>query len=159
MRRRSDEGVAALEFGLLVTTMLALLGLVAPLGYLLYERVQLGRTTGDLIRFASSRTDENRLVRPFDGSGGTQFVVPAEELPGPDAISAEAANAYTGRGSLVGLPVVTRVRDNTCPAGFRLTITLSTQVDVGPFVSLVAAGSFTSGTTETLSATASSCEE
>ncbi len=158
MRRRGDDGVAALELGLLLTMMLALLGLVAPLGYLFYERVQLGRTTGDVMRFASSRTDRPRLVTPFTGSGPTSYVVPAQELPGSAAISAEASNAYTGRGTLTLPPVVVRTRDAGCPAGFRLTVTLTTQVDVSPFVSLVTAGSL-SGASQTLSASASSCEE
>lgn len=158
MRPHGDQGVAALELGLLLTMLLALLGLVAPLGYLFYERVQLGRTTGDVIRFASSRTDRPRLVTPFTGAGPTSYVVPAQQLPGSAAIAAEAGHAYTGRGTLAQPPAVVRTRDASCPGGFRLTVTLATQVDVSPFVSLVTAGSL-SGTSQTLSATASSCEE
>lgn len=157
-RQRNDDGVAALELGLLLTVMLLLLALVTPLAYLFYERVQLGRAAGDVIRFASSRTDGDRLVQAFDTSGATQFVVPGAELPGPDAIAAESALAYAGRGTIAS-PVVLRAADTTCPSGFRLTITLSAQVDVGPFVSLLEAAKLTSGPNETLTAQASSCEE
>ena len=159
MKRRDDEGVAALELALLITTMLALFALVAPLGYLFYERVQLGRSAGDLVRFTTSRTDRVRLVTPFDGTGAVRFTVPAQQLPGPDAVAAEAEHAYTGRGTLLGRPGVVRTPDLHCPSGFRVTVSLSTEVDIGPFLGLVTSGSFTSGNTETLLATASSCEE
>lgn len=151
MRRRDDHGVAALELALLLTLLTALLALVAPLAYLFYERIQLGRASGDVVRFATSRSDK---VREATGPLGT-FSVPADDLPSDAAIWAEVADAYDGSGTLTTTPAtIVRTADNDCPSGFRKTITITTTVDVSPFIGLLI-----TTPTKTLSATASSCEE
>lgn len=144
-RAAGDAGLAAVELGLLLTVLLALVALVAPVSFLFYERVQLDRAGGDAIRFATSRSDQARTV--------ATFTVPARELPGASAVRAEQVRAYRGRGSLdPGNPV--RTTDPVCPSGRRVAITLTTTVDVGPFAGLIL-----SGGTRTLGTTVTSCEE
>lgn len=144
-RTSGDHGLAAVELGLLLTVLLAMVALVAPIAFLFFERVQLDRTGGDAIRFASSRSDQARTV--------ASFTVPAKELPGAAAVQAEQRRAYRGRGTLApGTPQ--RTTDAVCPSGRRVTITLTATVDVGPFAGLIL-----SGGTRTLETTVTSCEE
>lgn len=144
-----DAGVAAVEFALLLTVLLSLVALVAPISYLFFERVQLGRAAGDVIRFASSRSDEPRTVPT---PGGSLIVMPGD-LPSRAAVEAEAKRAATGLASAT-LSDYSRTTDPDCPSGKRLEITLTTTVDVGPFAGLLIAGG-----TKTLVSTATSCEE
>jgi Flp pilus assembly protein TadG len=144
-RPTGDDGVAAAEFALLLTVLIALVALVAPISYLFFERVQLGRTAGDTIRFATSRSDEARTV--------PAPTIPAGALPTNAHIAQEAARAHSGRAA-VSVQSVSRTSDASCPSRRRVQITLTTTVDVGPFVGLLL-----SDGTRTLTATATSCEE
>lgn len=147
-RAAEDAGLAAIELSLLLTVLLTLVAMVGPLAYVFFEQVQLGRTAGDVIRFASSRSDQERVV----SYPGTLVVVPADALPGPSAIASEAVRAHTGREDV--LTSVTRERDTACPSTNRVRVTLTTTLDLGPF-----SGFILSGSQQTLRATATSCEE
>lgn len=154
MKRRTDEtGLAAVELALLLTVLFALVALVAPLAYLFYERVQLGRTTGDVVRFATSRSTKTRITQANISGVLTTYRVERNNLPSSVADDTEAVGAYTGLGSSV-LTANVRASDSNCPSGFRRTITLSTTVKVGAFTGFLIGGS-----DKTLLATASSCEE
>jgi hypothetical protein len=140
--------VATLELGLLLTLLIALLALVTPLAYLFYENLQLGRAAGDVVRFTTSRSEVDRRVAGAE---------PVEDglLPNLSQTRAETARAYTG----VGTATLDELRSfpdsgSGCPSGRRRTVVLSTTVDIGPF-----AGLLISGSTKTLTATATSCEE
>lgn len=144
MTRRSDDaGVAAVEFALLASILLSVVALVAPLGYLFFERVQLGRTAGDVVRFANSKPDNPR-------NGGA---VPVNARPSDGQVAAEVDRAYTGLGS-ARLARRTSALDPFCPTTRRGTVTIETTVSLGPFLGLL-----TNDTTKTLTATATSCEE
>ena len=143
-RVRADRGAAAVELALLVPVLLALFAFVAPMGYLMFERVQLGRTAGDAIRFATSRPDAAR------STGST--AVAAGALPSAGAVAEEAVRAHRGQRPVT--TSMTRATDGSCPSRFRRTVTVTTTVDLGPFL-----GSVLSDTTKTLTATATSCEE
>lgn len=142
--RPRDEGAAAVELALLLGVLLTLVGLVGPVSYLFYERVQLGRTAGDVVRFATSRADQ---VRTYPG--GT---VAVGALPSAGAVSAEAGRAHTGRNAATA--TLASSTDNSCPSTRRRTVTVTTTASLGPFIGL-----FTPDDTNTLVATATSCEE
>lgn len=153
MTSNADEGVAALELAIFLPLFIALIGFVAPMAYLLYEELQLGRTAGDVVRFASSRTDVDRIV----AYGGTELTVPAGELPSGDATALETQRAYTGVGGATLTGQSRGVATGTgCPSGYRVYITLTTTVDLGPFAGFLYG---VAGPTKTLTAQATSCEE
>lgn len=144
---RGDAGAAAVEMALVSTLLLTLISFIVPLSILFYENVQLGRTAGDTIRFASSRTVDSRI------SGNADGTVPAGFLPGTTAIQAEVPRVHNGlySATLDGSP--RRIPDTTCPSGFRRQITVQTTTNLGP-LNLLLPDSVT-----TLRATATSCEE
>lgn len=167
-RPDGDRGVAAVELALVLTLLLTLLALVVPLVFVFYERIQLGRAAGDVVRFASSRSDVDRSV-PVSGAGA-EAVVPADTLPDHTAagvrdtslgqVLGEAHRAYGGVGQLVTAVTTEKVETpdpqdpRYCPSTRRLTVTLTSTVDLGPF-----AGLLIPGDTNTLVARATSCEE
>lgn len=159
-RRDRDGGAASVELALVLLVLLLVLALGAPLIFLAYNRVQLGRTAGDVIRYASSRSDA-----PRDGGA-----VLANDQPTPALVRAEAARAWTGTGTAPtltfgsGSTTTTGYRlphtvDPGCPSGFRQTVVLSTDVPLGPFVDLLAVAGIPLPNPRTLTATATSCEE
>lgn len=165
-RVHGEDGLAALELAIVSTLFVALLALVAPLAYLFYENLQLGRTAGAVVRFASSRSD---VARTVDGPE-PPLVVPRDELATDTAgaVEAEVARAYTGLGQarllVAGDPLpsggtVPALRSNDagsgCPSGRRVTVVVATTVDIGPFAGLLFGGT----TTRVLTAQATSCEE
>lgn len=145
-RNSQDEGAAAVEMALVLGPIVALVALVAPLAILFYTDVTLGRAAGDTIRYGTSRTADER-----GGAGGR---VGGGSLPTAGQIIAEAQRNYTGPGTLSVLEEeIVSVDDTTCASGRRLTITLRSEVDLGPFDGLLP-GDFTN-----LVAKATSCEE
>jgi Flp pilus assembly protein TadG len=150
---RADDGLAAVELALVFSVLLAMLALVAPLAYMFYERVQLGKASGAVIRFATSRSDKTRLTSAVIGGVTTSVTVQKDRLPTSAAVAVEAVAAYTGRGT-VTMTSNTTATDTNCPSGIRRTIILSTTVSVGAFTGLLLGGP-----NQTLSATATSCEE
>lgn len=151
-----DDGAAAVEMALVSVLLLAIFGLVAPLGVIYYESVQLGRNTADVVRFASSRPSLNRTV--VDPSGVVRTIA-GGALPSDDQVRWEAARAVTGTDRLLQTsiqrvrPGPTQAADAICPSGRRVTVTLSNEVDLGVF------SAFIPIKVKKLSATATSCEE
>lgn len=140
-----DRGAAAIEMALVVTVLTGLLALVAPLSVLFYERVQLGQAAGELVRFASSRSDVARQAGSVTVERGL--------LPDQDALDAEAL-----RFSLDEPITLTRTSDTDCPSGWRRQVALTTTVDLGP-AGAAFAGLTGADTIKTLTASATSCEE
>ena len=146
---RTDRGAAAVELALILTLLFALLSLVAPLALLFAARVSLGQAAGDVVRFASSRSDVVRTTGALTISAG--------RLPSQAAVEQELLRFSAGGPiTLPSLPVHTA--DPTCPSGWRRDLVLSSTVGLGP-AGAVFAGLTGSGATITLASNASTCEE
>lgn len=146
---RDDRGAAALELALVLTVLVALLGLVLPLGALFLERLRLGSAAHDAVRFASSRTAVQRTLT----TTSPVVRIPAGELPSASVVQQETARAYRGLGTLGGV-TSSSTTDSACPSGSRTTVVLTSTVEMGPF-----AGLLVDGTDTTLTASATSCQE
>lgn len=146
---RGDRGAAAVEFALVLTMLMALLALVAPLAVLFYSRIQLGQAAGEVARFATSRSDVGREAGPLTIRRGM--------LPSQAAVEQELLR-FSSPGAIALHSLPPRTPDPHCPSGWRREVVLSTTVDLGP-AGAVFAGLTGAGATKTLLANASSCEE
>lgn len=152
-----QDGAAAIEMALVIVVFFAILGFIAPLGVIFYENVQLGRDAADVVRFASSRPVSPRTIA--DTTSGSciaaDCTVKAGFLPTDAQIKLEASRGRTG--TLVtasGTTVQQHQADPAnCPSGRRVTVKLSNTINLGVF------GAFIPNDTQTVSATATSCEE
>jgi Flp pilus assembly protein TadG len=143
--RRDDAGASAVELALVLSLLLTIGALVAPLAVAFRDRLDLASAAGDTIRFATSRPETSRQV------GAT--TVQAGRIPSDAAVEAEAVRAYTGHASL-GAVTTTTTADSTCPTGRLRRVTLTATAELGPFLGLM-----TGTTSRTLVAQATSCEE
>lgn len=126
---RSDKGAAALELAFIITLVMLLVVLSAPLIYAFQENVRLERVAGHTARFATSAPD-----RPRFGSAGRRPTI-AE-------VQAEANRAYLAAGGDTPLSsgsVVVDKDPTATPPGEQITITISRNVDLGIFGQLLRA--------------------
>jgi Flp pilus assembly protein TadG len=144
-RRRDDRGAAAVELGILLTVVLLVAALIYPLGVAFYEKIRLGRASGDAIRFATATPNT-----PAYGSTARR--------PSTSEIEAEAIRAYSAAGGS-GLTASDVVVTGGRRPGDTVRIQMTKSVDLGPLGSLLSALNVTSSQSIAISVNASGREE
>lgn len=144
-RDAADRGAAAVELGVLLTVMFLVAALIYPLGLAFYEKIRLGRASGDAIRFATATPNT-----PAYGSSGRR--------PSTSDIEAEAIRAYTAAGGS-GLTASDVVVTGTRRPGDTVRIQMKKDVDLGPLGSVLSALNVTSSQRITVSVNATGREE
>ncbi|HWC35573.1 MAG TPA: TadE/TadG family type IV pilus assembly protein [Mycobacteriales bacterium] len=152
--RGRDDGVAAVEFALVFTMLLAVIALVYPLGEMLVQKMALDRAMSDVIRYATA-TPNSAEYNPDDptysvtGRRPTCAQVTKEFYRAANVDSASQGN-YT-----VTIPA--------CPSatqsGQTVSITVSKPVSLGPLGDLLSFAGITHSSSVTVSAGASGREE
>ncbi len=143
-RGASDDGVAAVEFAILITVILAVFALLAPLGQLFIEKMWVGRAAGVAARFATADPSN-----PEYGSTSSYPTSSEVQQAALDAYEA-AGGSSTGFSSTAVLSTV---------PGNPVTVTASKDVDMGALAPVLELLGITNVTTITVSATASDREE
>jgi hypothetical protein len=121
--RRNDSGTVAIEFGLLVPVLLALIGITAELGFAMYESMQVNNAAETGALYAARNG--------YDASGISAAVTGATGTPGITATPAPAQ--FCGCPGAGGITEVTCVAPPPCtdgsPAGqyARISASLSHQ--------------------------------
>ena len=144
-RTRRDSGAAAVELGVLLALMMLVAAFVYPLGQAFYEKIRIGRASGDAIRFATAAPNS-----PAYGSTGRR--------PTVDEIKAEAIRAYTAAGGSGVTPADVQVMGTRRP-GDTVTVRITKTVDMGPLGAFLSAVHVTSSRVMTISVNASGREE
>ena len=137
-----DRGAAAVELGMLLGLMVMVAAFLYPLGHAFYDKIRIGRATGDAIRFATAAPNH-----PAYGSSGRR--------PTVDEIKAEAVRAAGGAGiTTADVQVI-----GTRRPGDTVTVRITKHVDVGPFGAFLSAVHVTDSRVITVTAAASGREE
>lgn len=125
--KKGSEGVAALEFVMVMSVIFGLIALTAPLGFLIQERVRLERVAGHTARFATAAPD-----RPRFGA--------ASRRPSPDEVRAEAVRAYEeiGAGTLDPSNIQLSRDPRSTPPGEQISVTITQEVPLGSLGILLA---------------------
>ena len=144
-RRQDQRGAAAVELGVLLAVMVLVAAFIYPLGQALYEKIRLGRASGDAIRFATAAPNT-----PAYGSTGRR--------PTVTEIQAEAVRAYTAAGGSGVTPADVAVTGTRRP-GDTVTVRITKTVDLGPLGSLLSAMHVTDSQSVTVTVNASGREE
>lgn len=137
-----DEGVAALELALVMTVLLGLFALVAPLPVAMAQKSKLEQAAARTSRWATS--------------------VPSGVRPTRALLPVEAEHAFVrsgGRADNFSAVVSGAEPAPQCPRRLARTVTLTNDVDLGPFGDMLRAAGITSAGSITLTARATSCEE
>ena len=144
-RRRDDRGAAAVELGMLVGLMVMVAVFLYPIGQAFYEKIRLGRASGDAIRFATAAPN-----RPAYGSTGRR--------PTTDEIKAEAVRAYAAAGGKNLTTADVQVIGSRRP-GDTVTVRITKTVDFGPLGTFLSAVHVTNSQDITVTVDASGREE
>jgi Flp pilus assembly protein TadG len=144
-RRRDDRGAAAVELGVLLGLMVLVAAVMYPIGQAFYEKMRIGRASGDAIRFATAAPNS-----PAYGSTGRR--------PTVDEIKAEAIRAYTAAGGSGVTPADVQVTGTRRP-GDTVTVRITKTVDLGPLGSVLSAVHVTNSRVITVTVDASGREE
>lgn len=146
-RGTRDQGAAAVETALVLTLLLAITGLVAPLPVALLEKSKVERAAAQAARWATSAPPAGR---------------PLSRGAADDAVLPEVLRALEDSGSRVAgvTATMSTERADHCPLRVRRTVVVSGTVDLGPLSTLYAAvpGAGAPGLT-TLTARATACDE
>lgn len=149
--RRLDEGVATVEFGLLLGLMLLLVALVWPLGNAFMQKMRLDRATTDVIRYATATPN----TPAYDPDGGAVSRRPTcaeveQEFYRAYGIGSESKSDFT-----ISIPVC----PNDLTSGQTVTVQITKTANLGPFGSLLNVAGITHSSSITVSAAASGREE
>jgi Flp pilus assembly protein TadG len=144
-RGHGDRGAAAVELGMVLTVMVLVAVVVYPLGRAFYEKIRIGRATGDAIRFATAAPN-----RPAYGSSGRR--------PTVDEIKAEAVRAYVAAGG-TGITTADVQVSGTRRPGDTVTVRITKRVTFGPLGSFLSAVHVTNSRFITIAVDASGREE
>ncbi|HVV77572.1 MAG TPA: hypothetical protein VHC43_16235 [Mycobacteriales bacterium] len=155
-RRRNDEGVAAVEFALVFSLLLAVLALVYPIGEMLLQKMALDRAMSDVIRYASAAPNspeydpDGTVDNPNNSRRPTCTQVTNEFYRVAGVTSDSDKSNYD-----VTVP--------TCPSdsesGQTVTVTVTKTVSLGPLGDLLSLAGITHSSSVTVSAAASGREE
>jgi Flp pilus assembly protein TadG len=146
-----DEGVATVEFALLLGVMLLLVALAWPLGNAFIQKMRLERTMSDVIRY-STATPDTPAYDPDDPIAGRR--------PTCAQVDDEFFRAYGVTGEnrsdfSISIP--------SCPdsldAGAPVTVTVNQTTNLGPLGDLLSIAGITHSSTITVTAAASGREE
>ena len=138
---KSDRGAAALEMALVLTLLITLLTLTAPLAQVLLRKIALERVAGASARFATAVG-----VKPRYGVAGRR--------PTIGEVVAKAT-ADWGVGALTApITVLLSKSPAVAHAGDQVEVTVSTTVDLGLLGDLLRFANITSGTSVTMTAKA-----
>ncbi|HJS61579.1 MAG TPA: TadE/TadG family type IV pilus assembly protein [Pseudolabrys sp.] len=107
--RRTDSGTVAIEFGLLVPVLLALIGITAELGFAMYESMQVNNAVGSGALYAAKNG--------YDASGISAAVTGATGTPGITATP--APTQFCGCPGASGITVTTCLSPPPCTDGSR----------------------------------------
>jgi Flp pilus assembly protein TadG len=142
-RVTGERGAAALEMALVLTVLLAVIALVAPLGEIFQQRIRLERVAGSTARFATTVPDRARY-----GS--------VARRPTTAEVVAEAQRAWNATGSGPAMAITTTVSKSpaTAKPGDQIDVTVGTTVNLGPFGSVLSFVGLADGTTVTVTAEA-----
>ena len=143
--RRADHGAAAVELGMLVGLMAMVALFLFPVGQAYYEKIRIGRASGDAIRFATAAPNT-----PAYGSSGRR--------PSVDDIKAEAIRAYTAAGGTGLTTADVQVIGSRRP-GDTVTVRITKTVDFGPLGTFLSAVHVTNSRDITITVDASGREE
>jgi len=144
-RRRDDRGAAAVELGMVLSVMVLVAVFLYPIGQAFYEKIRIGRATGDTIRFATAAPNS-----PAYGSSGRR--------PTTDEIKAEAVRAYTAAGGS-GITTADVHVVGTRRPGDTVTVSITKRVDLGPLGAFLSAVHATHSQVITITVDASGREE
>ncbi|HVU61871.1 MAG TPA: hypothetical protein VHA79_11920 [Mycobacteriales bacterium] len=153
--QRTDEGVAALEFGLVFSVLLTVVALVYPIGEMLVQKMALSRAVSDVIRYATAAPNspeydpDGAVTNPTNSRRPTCTQVTNEFWRAAD-VDSGSRGSYT-----VSVPL--------CPSasqsGQTVTVTVSKTVSLGPLGDLLSFAGITHSSSVTVSAAASGREE
>jgi len=150
-RPRGDDGVATVEFGLLLGVMLLLVALVWPLGNAFLQKMRLERATSDVIRYASA-TPNTPAYDP-DGTASSR-------RPTCTQVTNEFFRAYgIGSEPRSDFTITIPVCPNNLAPGQTLSFTVAKTSNLGPLGALLSAAGITHSSSVTVSAAASGREE
>ena len=144
-RCRGDRGAAAVELGMLLSLMVLVAAFLFPIGQAFYEKIRIGRASGDAVRFATAAPNS-----PATGSSGRRPTV-AE-------IQAEAIRAYTAAGG-TGITAADVQVIGTRRPGDTVTVRITKTVDFGPLGTFLSAVHVTQSREMTITVNASGREE
>jgi len=144
-RDSRDRGAAAVELGMLVGMMAMVALFLYPVGQAFYEKIRIGRASGDAIRFATAAPN-----RPAYGSSGRR--------PSVDDIKAEAVRAYLATGG-TGMTTADVQVIGTRRPGDTVTVRITKTVDFGPLGKFLSAVHATNSQDITITVDASGREE
>lgn len=152
--KRSDDGVAAVEFALVFTLLLTVVAIVWPLGEMLLQKMALDRAMSDVIRYATA-TPNSPDYNPDD---------PTYSATGRRPTCAQVTNEFfRAAGVDSGSRGSYTVTVPTCPSdthsGQTVTVTVSKTVSLGPLGDLLSIAGITHSSSVTVSAAASGREE
>ena len=145
MKRRGDDGAAAVEFGLFLSVMLMLGLIIYPLGAAFYDKILLGRALNDGLRFATATPNSAAY-----GSSGRR--------PSADDIKNEVVRAYKADGGSGLTTSDISVTPATAP-GQTVTIHISKDDGGGIFSGLLQFAHVTNSASITVTVDASGREE
>jgi Flp pilus assembly protein TadG len=143
--RRGERGAAAAELGVLLTLMVLVAAFLFPIGQAFYEKIRIGRASGDAIRFATATPNT-----PAYGSSGRR--------PSVVDIKAEAIRAYAAAGG-TGVTAADVQVVGTRRPGDTVTVRITKTVDLGPLGSFLSAVHVTNSRVITITVDASGREE
>jgi Flp pilus assembly protein TadG len=148
---RADDGVAAVEFGLLIGVVMLLVALVWPLGDAFMQKMRLERATTDVIRYATATPN----TPAYDPAGGA-----VSRRPTCAQVEREFYRAYGGAASSTdGVTISIPVCPNNLAPGQTVTVQITKTANLGPFGTLLDAAGITHSSSITVSAAASGREE
>ncbi|MGH9165221.1 MAG: hypothetical protein ACRDZW_06910, partial [Acidimicrobiales bacterium] len=119
---QGQRGAAAVELALLLSALLGVMLLLAPVPYAMLAKIQLERAAGKAARFATQTPDRGRPGLPA-----------GQRRPTLAEVRSEATAAYSGSGVLATPVVTTATGVANCPRALSTTVNMQTAVDLGPF--------------------------
>lgn len=138
----SDRGAAALELGIVLTVLLAIMSLTAPLAELMQRKISLERVAGSTARFATAYVANVRYGIAGQRPTVSEVVAKAQE----DWAAVESP--------LSPLTVSVSGNPSTARPGDQVEVTVSNTVDLGPFGILLKFVNIADDTTVTVTAKA-----
>ena len=150
-RNGAAEGVATLEFALLLGVMMLLIAMTLPIGNAFLQKMRLDRATSDVIRYATA-TPNTPAYDPDGGADGRRPTCTqvTNEFYRAYGLDGESPNDFT-----VSIP--------NCPSdltpGQLVSFTVTKTANLGPLGDLLSAAGITHSSSITVSAAASGREE